>query len=182
MTSLTAIYRNCSQRGECRLWNGATSQGGYPFIYLPELYASGTRRNGMKSARVVVWELAKKSPAVDRKIVMKCRNRTCLWHGHMEAMTFAQAQQFARDGGSYSSMHRRIACVINARKNSTLTMEKAREIRRRVASACPLERTQIVRLIAAEFDLNRSTVDQVLRGARWAEGLAPNSSVFSMRA
>jgi hypothetical protein len=179
--SISSIYAKCSQRGECRLWKGATSERGYPTIYLPDLYAkSGGKRNGNTSARSVAWRAVHGEVPEGHRMVVTCEHRLCLFVGHMQPMTRLDAQRFAAARGAYSSTRCRIARTATARKNGKLDHSQAQMIRDRVAAAPASESSRVRKELAAELNLARSTVDQIVRGKRWAKWLAPNASVFTM--
>ena len=147
-----------------------------PFIYDADRYAAGTKRNGMVGGRVAIWRLSGQEIPVGHKLVMTCKNRTCLRREHMQPMTFVETQQFAILCGAYKSLKRSVAGVVNARKNAKINAGIAAEIRADVAAGRRRKE------IAAERGLCRSTIDQIVRGDRWAVTFAPNASVFHMAA
>lgn len=177
--SLSSILRCCSVDGECRLWNGALSANGYPYVYDGRVHqagmASGNRRvNAMVSARMLVWRLAKgPMPESKNRVVLTCCNKLCLQPDHMEAMSHGDAARFAAARGAYKTLRHRAAALRNARGTAKLDTNKADVIRHRVLVE-KLDR----KAVAKDFDVSTSLVDQIIRGVRWKSRIAPNASVF----
>lgn len=174
--TLTSIYSRCSQRGECRLWGGALSANGHPYVYCPDTYASKGRNYANLPGRHLVWRLVHKEPVQQgMRVMMTCRNRTCLWHGHMAKMTIAEATTFAAAGGAYQTLAHKVARTINGRKMAKLNQQKADQVRARVFAGEHRED------IADELEVSRSLIDQICRGDRWVPPVIQGSSVFTFR-
>lgn len=179
--SLTSIYERCTRKGECRLWTGARSGSGHPFVYDPAIHAAagkgGGHKNGSISGRIAVWKLAHDglAPAPGLKVIMTCQDRACLWAAHMQAATPTEAAAHAKEIGAFSSLRRRIANGATARKNA--------KVNRAMAEAIAAARaTTPRRELAAQHNVSLSTVEQVLYHRRRAYQPLPNSSVFHMEA
>ena len=135
--SLSSILSGTTTRGECRLWTGATSANGYPYVYDCREYrdgrVDGKRVNGMRSARSVVWELAHgPMPEGKNRVVLTCMGKCCLSPQHMLAMSHGEAASHAAQHGAYKTIRHRVAATVNSRKRAKLNPDKASLIRHRV--------------------------------------------------
>jgi len=180
MPSVKAILRNCRRDNGCLRWKGGCNQRGYPYVYDEATYkrrraaSTAARVNGMKPASHVVWEAQHGPVPEGHRLVMTCRHRDCLEIGHMAVMTWKDASAFAAAGGAYDTVKHQVARVANARKNAKLTPELAQQIRVRV-----LQGNERRADVANDLDVSESTVAYIVRGARWAQQLAP-SSIFNL--
>lgn len=181
--SVTSILSTCTERGECRLWQGAFSANGYPYVYDGRDYAagrlaSGQRVNGMRSGRTLMWELARGPvPEGKNRIVLSCGNKACLAPAHLLAMSHGEAARLAAERGAYKTARHKVASTVTARRNAKLTPDKAELIRHRV-----LVNEEPRAQVAESLNVCRSLVDQIIRGDRWNVQMAPNASVFHQRA
>jgi hypothetical protein len=176
--TLSAIYANCTHKANgCRLWNGNTSKCGYPLVYDKARYCTGPRNNGLVSLRPHVFCIGGAVLPPGHRVVMTCHNRTCLQREHMASMTQGEATRFAAANGAFQTVRHAAACRANAMKKAILDREKAQAI------LAAVRRGECRQRLADEHGIARSTVDQIVRGYRWAPVTpARNSSVFHQAA
>ena len=168
--TLTAIYARCIYRGDCRLWQGGLSRQGYPSIYTPALFASG-HHTGCQSGRGLVWSLKHGKPG-EGVITTTCGDKLCLAQSHLIDISRTELGRIAAERGSYKSAQHVTARLANSRKAAKLTLESARNVRVRVAAG------ETTATVAADLGVSVRHVRDVVRGAAWAERMAPNASVF----
>lgn len=177
--SLSSILANTTTRGECRLWTGATSANGYPYVYDCREYrdglVDGKRVNGKRSARSVMWELAHgPMPEGKNRVALKCMDKICLAPWHMLAMSHGEAAAHAAQHGAYKTIRHRVASTANSRTRAKLSPDKADLIRHRV-----LANKEDRQAVADSMEVCRSLVDQIIRGQRWKNAqMKRNASVF----
>lgn len=173
--TLQQLYDRCDDVGECLLWRGPISNHS-PQFYVGGFPGSGTNKKGAyRSVRRLVYECCS-----GHKIkaglhpVTACRERACVRFEHLKLLTTKQIAQLASKEGRFSTPQRAIAIREGIRKSgrAKLTPEQVREIR---------TSTETGKALAARFGVDRSLPPRIRRGEAWQE-LAPNASVFNMRA
>ena len=183
--TLTEIYRRCSQKGECKLWNGGVNQNGAPMVCPPKkLRDSGLFRQRWTPARAVVWAM-KTGERPSGTMVMTCRNPMCLEHSHMAVMSKGDAVRFHAAGGAYKTLKHTISRRSAALKaRSKLTNEIVAQIR----AAGPFmgdknkRRAEFVRQMSERYGVNAAVVYDVLGGRAWVTAPLPSSSVWALAA
>ena len=99
--SLARIYANSTKQVSngvvCQIWRLGHTVRGYPVVYDPQLYFSEQTCNRMVSVRHVVWSMKFGAmPEVATRIVMRCKNRSCVAWSCMHAMSNGDSQRFMR--------------------------------------------------------------------------------------
>jgi len=184
--SMTAIYSRCSKQGECRLWNGALSKQGYPYITDPEKAAkrSATKKGGTaRSGRILAWKLTHGTEPEGR-LMLTCHNKLCLNPAHMVQVSERDKQRIMAERGCYDTVRHRAARLANSRANAKLDMQAANNIRALLGHlpSRASGRREAVLQAAQSHGVKPSTVYALLRGEYWQTYAAPNSSVWSMAA
>lgn len=165
MPTVEEILAKCEPYGECMLWTGGLVHGGgQPRIWVDRKPMSGRR---------IVFVQARGEIIEGMRIGLQCGERLCLNPEHLRQMTCSELHKdnYRRRGGLAPS--HKAACTASARRrsNNTMNMDIARAIRYSNDSAS---------VLAARYDLAKSTVYKVLRNERWAEHTR-GASIFSMR-
>lgn len=140
------FWWNVDISGECWLWTGGHSSGGY-----------GTFYSGGKSYRAhrVAYALANGATPAGLTVRHGCDNPTCVRPEHLEIGTQAE-NVIDRD-----SRGRRRPPKGEANGNAALTWAAVEEIR--AAHASGLNQCQIARQVG----VHRTTVGRVVRGEAW---------------
>lgn len=148
---LQHTQQNCVIDGDCWLWKGAHSNDGYPLIF---------RKKRGTSLRRKVFEWAGRSIPQGAFIALTCTHANCLNPAHMKCVT----KNALRKGKPASAVH--VARTTLGKRNSRfakLTMDKAREIRRRAGEG------EKYPVIAHDYGVSASLVSQVALGRVWRE-------------
>jgi hypothetical protein len=187
--SLTRIYANCTQKGECKLWKGALTVRGQPYVYDPEKHLArknGGAKNAASSARRIVWKL-KTGSDPSGLIRMKCGNALCLEHGHMVESTKSEIVLLCQN---LHSIARVVSRTVNLAKTgqAKLDAEKAAEIRRILElygkGGLNPERKKLIAELAEKYGVKPDAINRVRSGLRWPEKSAPilPSSIWAVAA
>lgn len=159
------LQERCTPEGNCLLWDGALCNGS------PQVYATAIRgaKGRTYQCRRIIFEAMHGPLEPGKYPVMTCRDRRCLNHEHMEAMTVKQIQQLASAEGKFSTPSRRAAISAARRKNGKLNHEKVQAI---LAARTATE-------AAAAHGIHRSMAARIRRGEAWAE--VRGASAFTYR-
>lgn len=181
--TLTKIYARCKQQGTCRIWQGATTRKGYPYIYCPDKRRTQNTRGSSECGRPLVWAL-KHGGRPSGVIRMTCGNRLCLQHTHMQDVSKTELGRLASEAGSFHSLRHSVARVSNARKSAKLNWEAVAVIRQRASHLKPktVARRREVVALAAQFGVSVEAIYDAMRGRRWQRAPVANSSVFAVAA
>ena len=185
--TLKEIYARCAQRGECKIWKGALSANGYPYIHDPEKHArtkKATGRGGScRSGRRVVWKL-KHGKEASGTVILTCGNKLCLNPAHMVDGTRSDVQRLASATGRLQTLARKVACAVNVQRNAKLSPEKAEAIRVVLAPMKGYKnpaRRRAMEELASMYGVSYTAINDVRLGKRWAKpAVMPNSSVWAM--
>lgn len=183
--TITSVIARCIKRGECRIWTGALSRNGYPYLHDPEKYArhleagsGGTCRSG----RRVVWKLKHRQEARGT-VIMTCFNKLCLNPDHMQEAS--RSVVMLRAEGLHSAP-RVISRTVNRLKPAKLDWAKAQAIR---AALAPYpgkrndKRAAVMKELAAFYGVGVTCINDVRKGKRWASAPAvPMSSAWTFAA
>lgn len=174
--SVTSIYKRCCTRGECKVWLGATSSHGYPYVYVPDRYAKEGPSKSMVSARRLVWERINKKPLPPgRVIVNTCFNRLCLAGAHLVDMTHAEARALAAEAGSYQTLTCKLSRIVNGRSRAAFGFDTADEIRARVKSGA-VSQAQLAR----EHGVDPKVIHNIVYGKSYRRRFTPANSIFHL--
>ncbi len=161
-------YRCTSSANGCRLWNGALSSDGRPVIHVEGV--------GMRQLNRILWSQKHGEIASGMRVVMTCRNRTCIERDHMALMNHAEASAFAAEGGAWKTLRKRMANITGRRKWAKLKPEDVQQIRVRLAAG------EKQSAIAADYPVSREAIKKIKDGRLWSDRIAPNASVFHQAA
>jgi hypothetical protein len=158
MTDLKKILSRTVLEDGCRVWTGGFVRGRWP-----RMYARIDDKECQISVRPVVWKL---SGGRDLKpgevIAMSCGCDACLEKKHMEPIDKGEVSRrnWAKPG---AKLLRSVKNQIASRSKAKLDMEKARDIRIRIAAGA----TQTA--LSAEMEISQALVSRVARGTSWKE-------------
>lgn len=149
---LHALIDNCTEYGNCWLWNGLMANGS-PQVRIDRRYQRGRR--------LMYAEVVETIPE-DQRPVMRCREARCLNADHMELMTIKQIAQLASREGKFSTPARRASISRGKRASSSakLTPEKAAGVR-----AC-----RTAAEAATTYGIHKSMASRIRRGEAWVMG------------
>ena len=148
MITLDQIHARCAEVGDCWIWQGATSNTGYPIIKVKGCNCQFVRR--------VVFRLDGHELQPRQPVITTCEDKLCVNPEHLRASTVSDVAKAAAQRGAFSGLAR--AAKIAAFKRSTaakLDMEKAREIRVSEESGP---------VLAARYGVNKSVINNIKRG------------------
>lgn len=152
--TLDDIKARCEEVGDCWIWQGATSQTGYPIVKV--------NGEGCRLVRRVVLGLKGVCLKKRQPTVTTCNDKLCVCPNHVKSSNPSSVGRMAAKRGAFSSPARgaKIAKVRRAAADAKLTEEQAREIRMSPESGPAL---------AARYGVNRSRIQAIKRGAAWKE-------------
>jgi len=165
--TLDNVRHYCEPCGDCMLWKLGTNGRGYPLACI-----NGKPTNVRRY--LVQLKYGKALPKGTIAVSTHgCTDPRCLLHigrGNRSDLLKRMYSEGRRSSvGEYLSRQR--AAIKQGR--TVLDLEKAREIRLR--SHIPS------RVLAIEYGVNRTTIDNIKRGRSWRES-APNNSAFAWAA
>ena len=165
--TVESLLARCTDDGDCMIWQGAKSSDGTPAI----CNDNDSRRN--VRARRRMFELSGgKTNQRTPNVIATCWNPLCLAPEHLRAVSRRDQMLLAAAAGRLVVPSRDAAQRRNKRAAAPkLTMEKARDIRRRHFGG------ETLTALAGEYGVHVSLVHRVVHNKAWAEGAA-NSSVF----
>jgi hypothetical protein len=171
--TVESILGRCIEEGDCMIWTGATTSGKSP---LP-LVSDPQRQNRVRHARPMLFTmLGMKRPKNKPLTIVSCWNSLCLSPKHMKAASKFEVISGAVSAGRYPINPAREARRREvARAAAKLSMDKAREIRRRYFAG---ESTMAA--LAADYGVHCSLVSKIIHNKAWLE-TAANASVFNYR-
>lgn len=158
MTPLQKIMARTVPEDGCRIWQGGFVRGRWPRMY--------TRVDGKESqisVRPVVWKLSGGRDLQPGEVLaMTCGCDACLKKEHMEVIDKGEVSRrnWARPG---AKLLRSVKSQVASRGKAKLDMEKAREIRARLATG----ETQMA--LGEEYEVSQSLMSRVARGTSWKE-------------
>lgn len=160
--TMEQVQARCEEVGDCWMWQGATSDTGYPIM----------KRYGgpCMFVRRVVMQLKGRPPAARQPVVSTCGEKCCCNPSHLKLATPSEVGKRAAAQGAYSSPAR-AAKIAKARRNAPgakLTLDQAREIRASEESGP---------VLAARFGIDKSQVNNIKRGDAWREYCTPFSGL-----
>lgn len=163
--TLDIIRGRCEEIGDCWIWrHGCTNTGG------PNV------RHGAKSVMVrrLVLDLAgRPAPKGTFVVAPKCLDRLCCNPDHLQALKPKPYAAFMNKHGFVNTLAHKAAQIAANRSRAKLSMEKAAELRERIAAGEPAAS------IAADLHISREHVNRVARGGNW-QPLVAGASVFSL--
>lgn len=157
--TLEEIRERCEEVGNCWIWQGATTENGYPIM-----------KKGSKGpcllVRRVVAKLKGKEPKPRQPVITTCGEKCCCNPAHVKLSTTKEVAQAAADAGAYSSMDRRakIAKYRRMAPGAKLNEDKAREIRLSSKTSAAL---------AEEYGVCLSLVKSIRAGRAWRDYASP---------
>lgn len=156
--TLDEIKARCEEVGECWLWQGATSDNGYPIM----------KRGGGPCllVRRVVADIKGTPPAARQPVVVTCGEKCCCNPAHVRFSTVKKVAEAAAKAGAYSSIDR-CAKVAKARRiapGAKLDEGKARDIRLSAKTSAAL---------ATEYGVSLSLIKSIRAGRAWKDYASP---------
>lgn len=162
------LHARVREEHGCLIWTHHVDKDGMPRATVDSQYGRAVRR----------WVYACHHPDIElgkRVVGVTCKEPLCLNPAHLVVRTKRAACQLASANGSYRDPMVIAKRAESLRKASTFSLEKARELRRRVHEG---ERLPV---LAVEMGLGVRHAQAIVSGRYWAESVLPNS-VFSWRA
>ncbi|GKS91206.1 hypothetical protein [Acidovorax sp. SUPP2539] len=152
--TLDQIYSRCEEVGDCWIWQGATSDTGYPIM----------KRHGGPCllVRRVVMQLTNRPPAARQPVTAACEDKRCCSPKHLRLSTPSKVGKRAAANGAFSSPARgaKIAAARRAASGVKLTLDQAQEIRLSTESGP---------VLAERYKIHRSQVNSIKRGEAWKD-------------
>lgn len=154
--TVASIYAQCTELGECRLWTGGKTEGGYPRMYNGERQVTVRRvLAGMKIGR----------PLKPREMAScTCGEITCLEWDHIRVADISTIRAEAGAKGNYSHPTKGMRISMARRKDSKLNDQRVRDIR---------DSTDPSHIEAAKHGISPSMVRRVRAGDRWRDHASP---------
>jgi hypothetical protein len=166
--SLKRIMAKTIQIDGCREWQGGFVRGRWP-----RMYARIDGKETAISVRPVVWKLTGGRDLLPGEVItMKCGCEACLERRHMEVIDKGEVSRrnWAKPG---AKMLRSLKCQAASADRAKLDMQKAREIRSRLAGG----ETQVA--LCAEFEVSQALLSRVARGTSWKDYSSPFAGLGS---
>lgn len=161
MTALR-IMDQIDEYGDCWIWNGATSSGGYPIM---KIYGCGCRL-----VRRVAFGLSGGVLAMREPVAVTCGERRCVNPDHLVASSMAEIGKAAGARGAFSGMARSAKIAAARREKAKLTIDHARVIRVSDESGP---------VLAARYNVNRSVINGIKNGTRWKDYANPFAGLMA---
>lgn len=144
------IFASTEEFGDCLLWTGAISKGGYPIFKPTGKCCTLVRRE--------VYRLSGRYAAAKQPVMTVCGERCCLSPAHLRATTTSKVAQAAADRGAWSSPLRSAKIAASRRGTMKLTQAEADLIRVSVESGP---------VLAARYGVCRGMVNRIKAGQAW---------------
>jgi hypothetical protein len=145
------VWARCHEDGDCLLWDGAVAKSGVATARDPNTLKVGPVRRTLMIAlgRYIGGKLA----------TVSCGNPLCMAEEHLLALTRKELQQRSAPKLS-QNLVRSAKLAKAARAKSSMTEEKAREIR--ASGMRPID-------ASAHFDVPYQTAAKIIGGRAWKE-------------
>lgn len=157
---LDDVYQHCRQDDECMLWLGTTDSHGLPLYN----YSSKCRVH----LRRFIYDMYIQS-ANNRRVIMRCGNRTCLNPDHMNGLMLSQFLSLISRDGSKSTISARINMQKAKQQRSKLNMDIARQIR---------QDERLAKEVAQEYGVSISTIRHIRRNIMYVDHQNPWSQLL----
>ena len=157
--------RTIPQEG-CMIWTGGFVRGRWP-----RMYARIDGKETSISVRPVIWRLTGGRELQPGEVItMTCGCDACLRRKHMEVIDKGEVSRrnWAKPG---AKLLRSVKCRESSSARAKLDMEKAREIRDRIADG----ETQLA--LAPAYQVSQALISRVARGTSWKEPVSPFSGL-----
>ncbi len=150
--TVASIYEQCTEVGDCQLWTGGTTEGGYPRMH------NGTRQ---VTVRRVLAAMKLGRPLTPREMAScTCGEIKCLEWDHIRVADISTIRAEAGAKGNYSHPTKGMRISLARRKVSKLNEQRVREIR---ASTDPSH------IEAVKHGVSPSMVRRIRAQDRWRE-------------
>lgn len=161
--TLDEIKARCEEVGDCWIWQGATSDNGYPIM-------KRGHHGPCLLVRRVVAGIKGTPPAPRQPVVMTCSEKCCCNPAHVRLSTAKKVAEAAAKAGAYSSIDRcaKVAKARRAAPGTKLDEDKAREIRLSPKTSVAL---------AAEFGVSLSLIKSIRAGRSWKDYASPSAGL-----
>lgn len=146
VTAAKILARCVEGEGGCLRWLGNVNSSGHPLVWDGDLGQN-------VSARTIVMPLG---PNLYR--VSQCGDTRCL--SHLLACTRSEQMRFAVP---YKSADKRARIREGKRRASSFSLEKAKQVRERVANG------EFQRVVAADLGISQKMVSRIVRNLNWRE-------------
>lgn len=159
--TMDQIKARCIEEGDCLIWQGATSDAGYPIM----------KRYGGPCllVRRVAIALDGREPRPRQPVINSCEDKRCVAPAHLKLSSASRVGKIAAAKGAFSTKTRG-SKIAASRRNASgvkLSIEIADEIRNSQESGP---------VLAARYGVNRSLINAIKRGTAWK---SYSSSPFS---
>lgn len=151
MTTLEKIKSRCEEVADCWIWQGYTTQTGYPMAKIG---------GKVQLVRRVVCELDGRKPAPRQPVASTCNEKRCCNPEHTFPSTIQAVAKAAAKRGAFSTLSRRAKIAATKRAAGKLTMDKATEIRLR---------TEPAHMLAPIYGVDKSLIVRVRAGKAWRD-------------
>ncbi|HAX23071.1 MAG TPA: hypothetical protein DCY64_22645 [Hydrogenophaga sp.] len=147
-----SIYAQCTEEGDCMIWEGRVTSSGYPRIWVDG--------KNMMVRRLLV-ELKIGRPLARGEIAAsKCKDQMCLCWSHAKAMTTAERRAETGADGGYSSHTKGLRISISHRKTAKLEGGEAS------AAAIRMD-SRASHVVGPDYGISASMVRKIRRGEAW---------------
>ena len=157
---LDDVYQHCRVDDECRLWLGTTDGHGLPLYN----YSSKSRVH----LRKFIYNMYVQS-ANNRRVIMKCNNKTCLNPDHMSGLKLTQFLSLISRDGNKSTISARINMQKAKHQVSKLSMDIARQIR---------QDERMAKELAQEYKVSISTIRHIRKNIMYVDHQNPWSQLL----
>lgn len=156
--TLDEIKARCEEVGDCWIWQGATSDTGYPIMKRGAGPCLLVRR--------VVAGIKGTPPAARQPVVVTCGEKCCCNPDHVRLSTVKKVAEAAAKAGAYSSIDRcaKVAKARRAAPGAKLNEGKARDIRLSAKTSAAL---------ATEYGVSLSLIKSIRAGRAWKDYASP---------
>lgn len=156
--TLEDVLARCTVDAKTRCWHWT---GAVKAKYNTPVFYDPVAGQGIPGRRAV-WELINGKLPRGKYVVMKCDCVDCLYIGHMRPVTRGQLMRKANLRRTAATIAR-MTVASRKRPDRKLTIEKAREIRARLAA------NETVTEISKDLGISRSTTHLVKHNHIWRE-------------
>ena len=149
-TFVDSIHATCTRSGDCLMWDGKTTNSGYPKAHIDGKYRM--------VRRALLEKKIGRPLRSDEVASSKCDDPMCMEWGHIKAMTTAERRKRTGAAGKLSTMAKAVNLAKAGRRHSAHTMQTAENIR---SDPRPSHE------VAPEYDMSPSMVRKIRRNEAW---------------
>lgn len=145
-----SIHDRCTRHGDCLLWDGNTTNSGYPKAHIDGKYRL--------VRRLLLEKKIGRPLRSDEVAASKCDDPLCMDWSHIKVMTIAARRKLTGASGKLSTLSKAVNLAKAWRKRSEHTMQTAESIR---SDPRPSHK------VAPEHGMSPSMVRKIRRNEAW---------------